>query len=282
MQEDRFDLAFEDEPDRVIRGRVESPGAGTALGPWAMLMHGFKGHMDWGFFPLLSRGLAESGITAVRFNSSGCGVGADLKYFSDPEAFEKDTYSRQLEDMAAVREAVDSGELGDLDPEQGIFIGHSRGGGLGILHAAEHSYRGIATWAAISEPKFFPESLLQLWRDQGYLDIPNTRTGDMMRVGIDAVHDVEQNPSRFDILEWAKTVSAPALIVHGSADEIVPADNAHKLVAALPQGRLELIEGAAHTFGASEPLSDVPPELAQALGATLGFVCESLGLRVGG
>ena len=280
MQDNRFDLAFENDPKRVLRGRVESPGSNSPEGPWAMVLHGFKGFMDWGFFPLLSRGLAEAGITSIRFNTSGSGVGEDMEYYSDPEAFLNDTYSRQLEDIALVREAVEAGEFGPLDPEQGVLIGHSRGGGMGVLHAAEHEYRGLVTWASIAEPKFFPEKLVNMWKGQGYLEIPNTRTGHMMRIGMDAVRDVEENLDRLQISEVAAKILAPALVVHGTADETVSVESARKLAAAFPNGELALIEGAGHTFGAGHPLKGVTPELAEVLALTLNHACTSLGLRM--
>ena len=51
------------------------------------MLHGFKGFTRWGFFPELSRRIAESGMVAVRFNMSGSGVGSDPESFSEPDAF---------------------------------------------------------------------------------------------------------------------------------------------------------------------------------------------------
>ena len=280
MQETRFDLAYESDPARVIRGRVCAPGAQTERGPWAMLLHGFKGYMDWGFFPLLARGLAEGGLTTIRFNNSGSGVGEDLEYYSDPKAFEKDTYSRQLEDYALVRSAVEAGEFGPLDPSRGILIGHSRGGGMGLIHAADHDYRGVITWSAISDGAFFDDKIVARWRADGFLEIPNTRTGDLMRMGLDAVHDFEQNRARLDILAAARRVQAPTLVIHGAADETVPHLCAHQIAEALPNGRIHVIEGANHTFQAKHPLEDVPPALGQALALTLQHASQSLGLAL--
>ena len=281
MDETRFDLTYEDDPKRVVRGRVSTPGEQTPSGPWAMLLHGFKGHMDWGFFPLLARGMAEAGITCVRFNHSGSGVGADLEYYSDPKAFEHDTYSRQLEDYALVRNALEAGDFGDLDPEQGFLMGHSRGGGMGLIHAADHAYRGVATWAAIADAAFFDDKIVEGWRARGYLDIPNTRTGDIMRLGLDAVHDVEAHPEKLDIVAAARRLQTPTLVLHGEQDETVAPISAETLAAALPQGELHMLAGANHTFGAKHPLEDVPPALGRALALTVGHACKSLGLAVG-
>ncbi len=280
MEETRFDLTYEDDPSRVIRGKVCAPGAQTDRGPWAMILHGFKGFMDWAFLPLLARGLAEGGITTVRFNHSGSGVGEDLQYYSDPEGFERDTYTRQLEDYALVRAAVEAGEFGALDPAQGVLIGHSRGGGMGLVHASEHEYRGVITWAAIADSAFFDDKIVERWREQGVLEIPNTRTGDIMRLGLQAVHDFEQNRERLDILRAASQIQAPTLVLHGTDDETVPAASAERIAKALPKGEAHLIEGANHAFNAKHPLEEVPPALGQALAMTLGHAAQTLGLNV--
>ncbi|MEZ5975021.1 MAG: alpha/beta fold hydrolase [Planctomycetota bacterium] len=280
MKEERFDLTYNDEPGRVIRGRVTWPSANSVTGTWALLLHGFKGHMDWGFFPLLARGLAECGVTVVRFNTSGSGVGADMEYYSDPVGFERDTYSRQLEDIARVREAITSGQLGELDAERGVLIGHSRGGGMGLIHASEHAYQGVVTWASICDPIFFGEKTIALWREQGYIDVPNTRTGQLMRIGFDAVRDVDENAQRLDILAAAGRIEAPVLVLHGSGDDSVPVACAHQIAERLPNGEVHVLEGAGHTFGAAHPLTSVEPDLAQVLAMTAEFTLQCLGLEM--
>lgn len=44
------------------------------------------------------------------------------------------------------------------------------------------------------------------------------------------------------------SVSVPTLVVHGTADRLVSAENAKILAAAIPGARLELIDGASHIF----------------------------------
>ena len=76
-----FALRHPTETGRVIRGRVDVPSGALAVSgraPCAILLHGFKGFMDWGFFPDMARRLASHGVASVRFNASGSGVGEDL------------------------------------------------------------------------------------------------------------------------------------------------------------------------------------------------------------
>lgn len=280
MNETRFDLFYDDEPGRVIRGRVSCDAGDTELQPWVMCLHGFKGFMDWGFFPLLSRGLNESGIACVRFNTSGSGVGEDLEDFSDLPAFEKDTYSRQLEDVTRVRQAIIAGELGPLDPDRGVLMGHSRGGGVAVLHAAEHAYQGLVTWAAIDDVVRFDEETTKTWREVGYLDIPNARTGQNMRLGLDIVHDVDQNLAKLDILEAATRIETPTLVLHGSLDEAVSMDCSERIAEAIPGGEIHIIEGTGHTFGANHPLVEISQSLGIVLSSTMGHVVKCLNLPI--
>lgn len=264
-----FEIVYEDEPTRVIRGMVERPDeVGDGPLPWVLLMHGFKGFMNWGFFPLLSCGLASAGFQVVRFNQSGSGVGADGKDFSDLEAFAKDTYGRQLEDTARVYELAASGELGAVDAERAGLFGHSRGGGIGIVHASEYAYRALVTWAAIDNADRFDEATKASWREQGCVVIKNARTGQDMRMDLGGLLDLEANVERYDILAAATRVGAPVQLIHGDADESVDVSAASRLGKAFPSARRLILKGAGHTFGATHPLVEVPDSLAQALAST--------------
>lgn len=264
-----FEIAYEDEPTRVIRGMVERPDeAGEGPLPWVLLMHGFKGFMDWGFFPLLSCGLASAGFQVVRFNQSGSGVGADGADFSDLEGFAKDTYGRQLEDTARVHELTVSGELGAVEAERAGLFGHSRGGGMGIVHASEHAYRGLVTWAAIDNADRFDDATKASWREQGFVVIKNARTGQDMRMDLGGLLDLEANIERYDILAAAAQVEAQVQLIHGDADESVDVSAAVRLEKAFPNARKSILKGAGHTFGATHPLRELPDSLAQALAST--------------
>ena len=43
-------------------------------------------------------------------------------------------------------------------------------------------------------------------------------------------------------------LSLPTLLMHGTADEVLPVENAHALAEALPHADLELFEGGPHLF----------------------------------
>ncbi|MDA0947317.1 MAG: alpha/beta fold hydrolase [Planctomycetota bacterium] len=278
IHEQTFELTWPEEPTRVVRGRALRPG-GTQKRPLpaVLVLHGFKGFMDWGFFPLFARGLAETGFLAVVFNTAGSGVGEDLVDFSDLASFERDTFSRQLEEVERVRQFVLEGRLGPVQEDAVGMVGHSRGGGVALLHAAAHPLQALVTWAAIDTVERFGDDAVERWRREGHLDIPNLRTGQIMRMGRAMLEDVEANREALDIVAAARRVTAPTLLIHGTHDEAVTPSSLERLGEALPNASTLLLEGAGHTFGAAHPLVEVGPDLERVLAATVGHLLEHLG-----
>jgi len=275
-----FSFHYGDEPTRVVRGRVRLPATAAGPLPWVLVLHGFKGFMDWGFFPLLAERLAQAGLAAVCFNSSGSGIGADLESFSDPEAFRRGTLSRQLEDVERVRSLARSGELGPLAAERAGLFGHSRGGGLALVHAAEAGdYRALVTWAALDRFDRWDEPTKAEWRRAGKLSVVNARTGQVLPMGVEVLEDFERQRERLDVLAACRRLRAPVLGLHGALDEAVEVACLRRLEAALPPGggsRTRILEGQGHTFGAVHPLLAVTPALEQALNETVAWFARHL------
>jgi len=282
-----FELTYEREPGRVIRGRATLPTGATpgAPVPFVLVLHGFKGFMDWGFFPELARRLAEAGLASVAFNTSSSGIGPDLASFTDEEGFARDTYSRQLEDFDRVREHVDAGAFPGIDPARAALFGHSRGGGAGLIHAAERGdYRALVTWAAIEKTERYDRETIERWRRTGRLPIVNARTGQTLDIGLDGLRDFEVHRERFDIRAACKRVTAPVLLVHGTADESVPVAAVSELGGALAgEVRKLVLDGAGHTFGAVHPFQGTTPDLERAFAETSSWLRgHLLGTEAGG
>ncbi len=130
----RTAFEFEPRPGEVLRGDLWTPPPldATDGGRAVVVCHGFKGFKDWGFFPHTARYLAvRLGCPTVTFNFTGSGVGADLENFTEREAFARNTFSKELEDLTAVLAGLGDGELGEATFEPvgrlGV-LGHSRGG----------------------------------------------------------------------------------------------------------------------------------------------------------
>lgn len=273
---ERRTLVDPDEPTRRVQIRIErpAPASSTAL-PYVVVCHGFKGFMDWGFFPGLSRVLAENGFVCVSMNTSGSGIGDDPLVMDDDEAFFRDTYGRQVEDIARVRAFART--LEGVDPTREALLGHSRGGGAMILAAAAEAPRALVTWAAIDDVDRYDDATKARWRADGVLHVPNGRTGQVHRISVAALEEIEADPERFDIVAAAARIEAPFLAVHGTADATVDPGAAARLAAAAPTGRSHSVDGASHTFDAGHPCDDVHrvPALAETLDVTLAFLSET-------
>ena len=267
----RFD--FEGAGGRPIRGEVRLvPGARASV----VLVHGFKGFARFAFLPYLADRLASAGITAVTFNFSGSGVGDDMETFSDPEAFEENTYTRELHDLGIV--LAEGERLGWITPQHGLF-GHSRGGGIAILRAARDArIHALVTWAAISTVKRWPTDIAAAWRDRGWLDVENARTKQVFRLGTAVLDEATAHgDGMLDVTRAAETLLCPWLIVHGEADETVQIGEAELLArAAGPNARLLRIPGAGHTFNVAHGMTSPSRELLDVTDHTVRFFVDRL------
>ncbi|MFP8951665.1 alpha/beta fold hydrolase [Natrialbaceae archaeon A-arb3/5] len=52
----------------------------------------------------------------------------------------------------------------------------------------------------------------------------------------------------FDVSDRLRQIRAPTLVLHGTDDRVIPAGNARLLEEAIPDARLELVEGGSHLF----------------------------------
>ena len=205
------------------------------------------------------------------------GVGHDRENFSQLEEFMTNTFTQELTDLDQV--IAEARRRGWIENGFGLF-GHSRGGGVAILHAAQdRSVTALVTWASISSAFRWSDSDVAAWRQRGYTDIHNSRTGQDMRLGTAILDDVESlGKTKLDISSAARRIVVPWLIVHGEADETVAVKEAELLNETSP-GRSTLwrVEGGNHGFGASHPVTDAPPTLALVTRGTVAFFAEHLG-----
>ncbi|MEM7588379.1 MAG: alpha/beta hydrolase, partial [Acidobacteriota bacterium] len=233
-----------------IHGIAQWPTGGAEPRPTVIICHGFKGFMEWGFFPPLADLLVERGFTVIRFNYSGSGMRPGDELVTDPAAFRANTFSQErqetLQVLAAAGESIAPGQV---DRDRLGLVGHSRGGGASLLASASAEWsrrlRALVTWAGVGTFDRFGDDAKKLWLEHGAVPLRNARTGQELELGIELMHDIEQNHATLDLAAAAAERRAPWLIVHGSGDETVPVAEAQNLDrAARDPHELLVIEGA--------------------------------------
>jgi uncharacterized protein len=253
-----------------IRGVVELPRDPRGV---VVIVHGFKGFKEWGFFPWISSRFAEACVASVRFDMSRSGIGERPGEFDRLDLFADDTYGQEVADLQSVLSWIESQP--DLSGLPLFLMGHSRGGGISILAASQATpapLRGIVTWSGVARADRWPESVKREWRARGLLEVTNARTGQVMPLSTAVLDELEARGRDLDILAALESVECPILIVHGLADEAVAAAEAQQLARSAHNGSLVLIEAGTHTFGAKHPFEAVPRELSFAMQATMAFV----------
>lgn len=247
--------------------------------PAVVVMHGFKGFKDWGMFPLVADRLARAGMSAISFNVSGSGVD-DAGEFTIPARFGRNTYTAELEDLHRMIEAVKAGSPFELPVPTSIgLLGHSRGGGMGILETGRNrDIRALVTWAAIGAVDRWSDDAKAAWRRRGFINIQNTRTGQIMPLHTDILDDIDRHAGgSLDISTRASAVQAPWLIVHGEGDESVEAADALALQQSSGgKAELLLVPGTGHTFGATHPLMHTPAPLELVIARTVAWFSRYL------
>ena len=237
------------------------------LGPLIIFCHGYKGFKDWGAWPLLSEALAVSGFVVIKFNFSHNG-GTHIQPidFPDLEAFGNNNYTKELEDLDRVISwtQINYANHPNMNPINLTLIGHSRGGGIVTIKAAEDSrVKKVISLAGVSDFKSrFPLGKeLEKWKETGVRFVENGRTKQLMPHYYQFYKDFIANEPRLTIQTAVKKLKIPFLIIHGDADTSVSINEALALREWNPNGKFIALQGANHVFGSSHPwiLMELPP-----------------------
>lgn len=239
---------------------------GTRDAPTIIIAHGFKGFKDWGFFPDLCRRLNDSGYASICFNFSRNGIGKDPHNFTELDKFAENTCSHELADLEVILKAIKTESIGKriINPEQLGLLGHSRGGAIASITAQRHpnDFLALVTWSSIANLFRYSEEQIKAWGENGYIEVENSRTKQIMRLNKSFWDDLTKNQTKFDLLKIIGKVEIPSLFIHGAEDTSVPvteSETLHQHSGAYLK-RLEIIEEANHTFGIRHPFDTPTPE----------------------
>jgi pimeloyl-ACP methyl ester carboxylesterase len=221
--------------------------AGAIATPLVVMAHGHGGSRDeGGGFSRLAALLASAGIASVRMDFPGCGESL--------EPFSTNTIDHMLSDIVAAREFALSQPA--IDTDKVGLLGYSMGGRLAMLSVADGlPYTSLALWApaASNGPADFhgflggPEQYSDYRAkaaELGYVII-TTPWGQQQQLSLAWFTGLEESQP----LQTVSFFSGPVLVLHGTADEIIPASHSAPINQQLPQAERRLVEGAEHGLG---------------------------------
>lgn len=251
------------------------------LCPLIIFSHGFKGFKDWGTFELIASACASEGFCFVKFNFSHNGTTPERPTeFVDLNAFRQNTLSKELDDLGIVIDYLLGGSheaSGRIDPNKLYLAGHSRGGGISILKAAEDPrVKKLVTLGAVNNfgRQWKPE-VVDKWRKEGVMEVLNSRTGQLMPLDYGLYDDYQKHLDRLYIPAKVQQMDLPYLIIHGRKDETVCIRRAYELNDWNKDCTdLFVIEDADHVFGGAHPWNKpyLPPATLLALNKMFKFL----------
>ncbi|MGV6831889.1 MAG: alpha/beta hydrolase family protein [bacterium] len=228
--------------------------------PLVIFSHGYKGFKDWGAWYKVAESFAENDFFFVKFNFSH--NGGTMKQpidFPDLEAFGQNNYSKELDDLDDIINYFTnpSFEYADqIDVNDIVLIGHSRGGGIAIIKASEDSrITKLITWASVSSfgKRTSTTGDLEQWKKDGVKYITNGRTKQQLPHYYQFYEDYIANEERFDIKRCCSVLKIPHLILHGTDDPAVLFREGENLIKWSPHAKLVALEDTDHVFNTRHP-----------------------------
>lgn len=205
--------------------------AGARSDVLVILGHGVTGNKDRPLLVALAEGLSAQDWPCLRISYSGNGESGGK--------FVESTITKEIADLSAVISNV-------RDDVKIIYVGHSMGGAVGVLTAAQNKRINVlVSLAGMSFTRDFvmrefgdvtPEIGL-MWDEEGRI-LSQRFIDDLGGIG--------------DTIQAAAQIKQPWLIIHGTEDDIVPIEDGKAVYDVAVSDKHWLpIEGADHVFDES-------------------------------
>ncbi|MBN9399041.1 MAG: hypothetical protein J0I17_02580 ['Candidatus Kapabacteria' thiocyanatum] len=247
-----------------------------------LLLHGFKGFRNWGFFPVTAQHLADAGFVTVRMDFSGNGMNGGADRVVDLDAFARNTISAEVHDahtmIAHLRAMADQlGWNGRLH-----IVGHSRGGGIAHVVGREliegnkspdTTLSRCVVWNSVGTWQRWTPRQRAAWQDAGFVEMENARTGQKLRMDVSYAEDIERASDRLDLVRASGVLADGMLYIHADQDITVPLKEVKALRSRSgTSAPLYVVPNTTHTFGMTHPLDHITPALVEVLETTTSWL----------
>lgn len=248
--------------------------------PVIIFCHGYKGYKDWGAWDLVAQTFAKQNFFFVKFNfSHNGGTLNDPIDFPDLKAFGENNFTTELNDLEDIINWTISNEKykDEINVENITLIGHSRGGGIVTLKAAENQkISNVITWNGVSDfGSWFPiEKDLEAWKNTGVRYVTNGRTKQEMPHFYQFYEDFINNEERLTIKSAVEKIKIPQLIISGSSDSVVPPIEGKHMHLWNAKSKWIVIDNMNHTLGSKHPwtLNNLPHPLGKTIKESIDFI----------
>lgn len=233
----------------------------TNKAPLVIYAHGFNGFKDWGNGNEMAAWFNAQGVHFLKFNFSHNGTAPEKPLeFTELAHFGNNNFSKQLYDLTNVIDWIHHPLhplSSSIDYDKISLIGHSMGGGIAILHAAQDKrISKLVTWAAIAEATTpwgkWNEDKMAAWKESGVAYYHNARTQQDLPLYYQLKEDYDQHHERLNIKQAAQSIQIPWLICHAEDDAAVNIAIAHQLKSYQKLANVWIGSGG-HTFGRKHP-----------------------------
>ncbi|KAJ9167963.1 hypothetical protein P3X46_019549 [Hevea brasiliensis] len=223
-----------------------------------VLCHGFRSTKENETMVNLAVALENEGISAFRFDFAGNG--------ESEGSFAYGNYWREVDDLRAVVE-----HFSGANRAVSVILGHSKGGNLVLLYASKYS--DISSVVNVSGrydlnrgiEERLGKDFMEKIKQEGFFDVKNKTGSVNYRVTLESLMDRLNTNMRKACLLIDK--DCRVFTVHGSADEIIPVEDALEFAKIISNHKLHIIEGANHSYTSHQ---------AELSSAVLNFIKETL------
>ncbi|AEE31139.2 alpha/beta-Hydrolases superfamily protein [Arabidopsis thaliana] len=202
-----------------------------------VLCHGFRSTKNDQVMKNVAAAIEKEGISAFRFDFSGNGESKGSFYFGN--------YNYEADDLHSVIRYFTN--MNRVVP---IIIGHSKGGDVVLVYASKYQdIRNVINLSGRYDLKRgigerLGEDYLERIKQQGFIDIKEGNAG--FRVTEESLMERLNTDMHEACLKIDK--ECRVLTVHGSADEVIPLEDAKEFAKIIPNHKLEIVEGADHCY----------------------------------